>query len=138
MRPDGVVAATSRLALSGVENEYIVDNPVAVGIVLCEIDFVVDQLASLDNHIFRVSVAVGCISTIIFSRPRECDRSNDIELRSEASAGVFFEVVVGRAGSAIVGKTGLIEHAVEIVVRIRQSHFDVGIFNQNHQSPWRA
>ncbi len=133
MRPHAVVAATGGLALSGVEDKHIVDYAVAVGIVLCEVNLVVEQLACLDYHIFWVAVAVDRVAAIVFTRPGQGDRTDHIENRSKFSARIFLEEIYSRAGAAVVGEPRFVEHSAEIIQSIVVSHLYIGIFDKYHQ-----
>ena len=49
--PHGVVGAAVGFAVAGVIDIYVVDISVAVGVILAEVDLVVESLTGVDHHV---------------------------------------------------------------------------------------
>ena len=133
MRPHSVAVATTRFAKSGVEHIDVVDKSVFVVVVKVEVDSVVDKLASLDGHLFRTSIAVGCVATVVGHFMAQCDRADDIKRRLELAVRCVFEILACAACRSIEVVVLFVHHVVERLLRILNREFAIGVFHKHYQ-----
>ncbi len=134
MRPHGVRTAPGSLSPSGIEEEYVVYEPVAVAVILREVHRVVQEVACLYHHLLGMCVAPPDVPAVVFHGTGEGDRAVQVEIRPEKVVGTFLEIFLRGACASIVAEVRLIEHAIEIIMRIVKLELHVGIFHKYHDS----
>ena len=134
MGPNGIGSRACRFASAGIEHEYVVDDTVAVAVIFPEVDFVVEGTAGFDNHFFGgLIVAVEVVCSVIAARVGELYGAVEVELRHEFTGTVFDKPVAGRPCASVGGiaEVLLVEHRVEIAVRVGIDKPEVVVFDKN-------
>ena len=139
VRPNRVVGAARSLAAAGVEDKHIIYKSVAVTVILGEVDFVVEKVAGVDNHLIAVHVGFrrppsAAVSAVISHRLRERYRAVDVELGTEEVVRVLLKEIDRRARTVVVREARLVKHTVEIIVGVVEVKREIGILDENNDS----
>ena len=135
VRPDAVIGCSEVLAISGIDEEYLIYPAVAVPVVLGEIYLCIHGLACIPDHLVYIHILASVlVGAIISMRLPEGNGTNHIKLEVKLPIALAIEIVVYRTGHATLIVAHLVEEVIVGGLRIAYRHGEVGEVDQYDQS----
>ena len=135
VRPYRVVFAAVGLAQSGVDEEHLLHLSVAVPVVFCVVNLVVDGVEGVAQHLADVRVLVRRVAAVVGVALGHHHRPGHVKRKVEHAAALVAEIVAHRPNEAqrLVCVVLLVENLVVKLVRaLGEAH--VGEFHKHHQA----
>ena len=118
----------------GVEDEDVVDKSVTIQVIIIEVNLVVELLTGLYGHLFGMQIlAPGVVGTIVIPFLIQKHRTVDIKSRTKLTHRILDEEVARRSCGSVSRESLLIEHAVEIVMRVLDVKLHILILHEHYQ-----
>ena len=135
VRPNRVGLCAAGLAISGVDDIYLVHLSVAVPVVFAEIHLAVYGLAGFCHHIFGAHVvALGAgVCAVVRHVAGEVHGTHDVKLHIELTVRLVVEVVAHAAVVAVDLRAARIHHFFKLRLGAGRCHFRVGKVHEDQQ-----
>ena len=112
MRPDGLRSRAFCFIVAGIVEQDHVYVTVVVGIVIVNVDLVLEELVCLkDGLVYRTA---GTVIIVVMGRaPGKGDRAINIKLRSVLAFGIVYVIIPYGTNCIIEAVSGLVQHGVK-------------------------
>ena len=140
VRPNGVGFRAAGLAITCVDDIYLVHLAVAVPVVFAEIHFAVHGLAGFCHHIFGAHVvAFGTgVSTVVRHVAGKVNGPHNVKLHVEFAVRLVIEIVAHAAVVAVDFRAARIHHFLKLCLGAGRCHLLVGEVHEDQQGALRA
>ena len=132
VRPDRIGATAFGLVVAGIVHQDHIDGAVVVGIVLTEIDLVIEQLAGLLQSLLG---ARRLVVSIVLARLGQRHRAIHFEHRLVSAVGILVVIIPDGTGCAVRGIAFLVEHVGESSRRIVDDKRLVAEIHKDDRNP---